>query len=479
MSPFTRAIVAALTLFAAIASAHADAPARTAAPAPWSAGFTLEKNGETLQVLDAQGHVVVGGLEGFFPNARYALLLRQSQWGVLRADGHILLAPEYARVEHLPESQLFEVCRDANERCGLVDMDGRIVVPMDNARITGVWVTQTPWVVERDGRSGAFDPATRRWVVPQAQAEIRVGAGMLMVKREPDSPWQVLDRRGAAIAGIPPASDWQVWEEGMRIMGAQGMFDATGKAWVPAGRYDAIAPQGDTAVVSTRTGQGLINAQGRQVLPPRFLLIEPLESAHLGWKRFVEGERWDARRVGVMDAQGLVILPARWDGITLDLADTARGRRNQLIFQVERDERLGVLDAAGNTLFPPRFDSASMIAYGSVMYLVSEDGRQGLCNFASGHCPIPVQFERIQQVDDSEAGQSLFVVTQDTRSALYTEQGQVVMPLQPGLIALSTASDDLHVLELTLTQGSEQRTLRLQVLAGVWQVQAPGHAPAQ
>ena len=106
MSPFTRAFVAALTLFAAIANARADAPARTAAPAPWSAGFTLEKNGETLQVLDAQGHVVVGGLEGFFPNARYALLLRQSQWGVLRADGHILLAPEYARVEHLPESQL-------------------------------------------------------------------------------------------------------------------------------------------------------------------------------------------------------------------------------------------------------------------------------------------------------------------------------------------------------------------------------------
>lgn len=53
------------------------------------------------------------------------------------------------------------------------------------------------------------------------------------------------------------------------------------------------------------------------------------------------------------------------------------------------------------------------------------------------------------------------------------------MPLQPGLIALSTASDDLHVLEVTLTQGSEQRTLRLQMLAGVWQVQAPGHAPAQ
>ena len=461
MPVFHRTLLAAALLVSAT-SLHAQTR-------NWTPAVQVEKTEDQARLLNAKGKVVLDQLDGFYPEGDVALVSRGSLWGAVRADGKVLLQPEYARVDRMDGTDLLQACRDDNETCGLVDHNGKVVLPFQNDRFAIFEAERTPWSITRQGLTGAYDPHAQRWVVPQKYAQVRVGGGFVLAKPSEKGDWQVFDAGGKAVPGVPAASDWTLWADAARVVGSQGVFDTKGKAWVPPGRYSDITGLGQSALVQGEGGFGLIDARGSERVAPQYQLIEPLQSEHEGWLRFVEGESWDARRVGVMDAQGKVLLPARWDGIDLDLADGPAGKDSQLIFRVLKDGRIGALDAGGRELFPARFESASALDYGSVLYQVSEAGHTGVCDFSTGKCPVPVRFDRVFDYDGGQ--EPLFVVSLDGRSGFIDAQGNAVTPLKYEKVEESDVGrGQSGGVRFTVTEKGRRRPLQLRWEAGKWQV---------
>ncbi len=461
MPVFHRTLLAAAFLASALTS-HAQTR-------NWTPSVQVEVQDKKIRLLNAQGKVVLDELDRFFPEDDIALIVRGRLWGAVRADGKVLLKPEYRRLDRINDSDLFQVCRQEAEECGLVDRDGKVLVPLQNMNFYLFGSQIKPYLISGPDGAGAYDPEARRWVVPQRYSEMSVGGGFVIAVPPESADWQVFNTEGRPVPGIPAASDWSLWTEAERVVGSQGVFDAQGKAWVPPGRYTKIAGLGQSAVVEGEHGFGLIGPRGNELAAPRYQLIEPLQSEHEGWLRFVEGESWDERRVGVMDAQGKVLLPARWDGIDLDLADGPAGKDSQLIFRVLKDGRIGALDAGGRELFPAKFESASALDYGSVLYQVSEGERTGVCDFTTGKCPVPVRFDRVFEYDGGP--DPLFVVSLDGRYGLMDAQGNAVTPLKYEKVEESDARRGRDGgVRFTVTEKGKRRPLQVQWSAGAWHV---------
>lgn len=461
MPVFHRTLLAAALLVSATAL-HAQ-------PRNWTPAVQVEKTADQARLLNAKGKVLLEQLDGFYPEGDVALVSRGSLWGAVRADGKVLLQPEYARVDRMDGTSLLQACREDNESCGLVDHNGKVVLPLQNERLAVFDAKRTPWSITREDRTGAYDPKAQRWALPQEYAQLRIGGGFVLARSAKDGDWQVFDEGGKPVPGVPAASDWTPWAEGERVVGSQGVFDTQGRAWVSPGRYSEISGSGQSAVVQGERGFGLIDAQGNERVVPQYQLIEPLQSEHEGWLRFVEGESWDERRVGVMDAQGKVLLPARWDGIDLDLADGPAGKDSQLIFRVLKEGRIGALDAGGRELFPAKFESASALDYGSVLYQVSEGERTGVCDFTTGKCPVPVRFDRVFEYDGGQ--EPLFVVSLDGRYGLMDAKGNAVTPLKYEKVEESDAGRGRNGgVRFTVTEKGKRQPLQVQWSAGAWHV---------
>ncbi|MCD7099146.1 WG repeat-containing protein [Stenotrophomonas sp. MMGLT7] len=465
-----RSIAGILLVLALLAAPAAAVPLQSLWP---ELKLRLEPDGsrDELRIVDARGKVVLDHVQGVYASGGYAVLQTGKGWGVMRADGRMLVTPEHGRVEDHPQYRLFEVCKDRGQGCGLVDHDGRPVLPLQYEHIAGMLEKEGPWEVGRDGRSGVFDPAARRWLLEQAYSDVVIAAGLILARVGEEQPWQVFDRAGVALA-VPPSRHWKIWVDGNRVVG-DGMYDPSGRKLVPPDRYARIVPGGASARVYRDDAMvGLIDAQGRERVPPQYEFIREADGGYQGWLVFgVAGADGRGRRTGVMDASGKVLVPARWKYVEVDLVGSADKASSTPVFIVGDGDRVGVLDASGRELFAPRFGAAPRLVSGA-LYEIEENGRHGICDFVSGQCPLPPRFDSMRRIDDSSAGHELYVVARDGRFGLYSASGQEVVPLQFEAMDSATGSGYGDDLAVAATRRGERQSLRLRLQDGQWRAQA-------
>lgn len=238
-----------------------------------------------------------------------------------------------------------------NHRCGVIDQDGKVLLPFDN-RYEAVYA-------ERPGRSVFVWPRTPRdgaWHMVSADGNNTLAGPFKDLRSlttgyygvSKDGKFGVVDEQGQEVQ--PPVFDsvyafgWPVKTVmGYEANGKNGFFDAKGKKITEA-RYGDPTAFGHLVLAPRDGGQWLINTQtGTE----RAVAFDDLSESFPDGVRVARHADKDTR--GLVDAQGKDLIP---QGAYQSLAWAGPGF---VAFKRPADPGCGYMDYSGKVVIPPQF----------------------------------------------------------------------------------------------------------------------------
>jgi hypothetical protein len=386
-----------------------------------------------LRLLSARsGALILDNLESVYPDDGYVTVYRDAHYGVLDPKGRILLPLAFERIEFHAGCDCFEVRRKGQS--GLLTRTGKPLLPLayefiDADREPGLWR------VNGKQGYGAIDPRSGKLVLPVAYKEMQksgsfIITGMENPRREGGLVWQAWDRAGRPVPGLKSAANLQIWDKAdLLIVDGRRVIDVQGQDRIPAGRYDYLYEAGERLVTVLKDRYGLIDATGREIIPPSY--------QHLGY--YNENPSWlqatifapdgNAGHVGVVDANGKVVVDPQWDAAHLEYFRAREGKPASGFFLVQRNKRYGVFALDGRLLFPAQFQKYRSIDRDSPRYIVTQDSKLGLCDFSSGTCPLPLQYDVLDTLDRIGTGEELFFAGKQDAIGVVDLEERAVLPL--------------------------------------------------
>lgn len=404
--------------------------------------FRVERQGELLDLYDVKtGELIVDRVRDVVWMDDYWRFIRDGRHGIIDTAGRVVAPAEYDEIDRSEQSPVYIVARDG--RYGVIGQDGRERVPLEYEKI-GERRGQGPWIVERDGKEGLMDPADQHLLLPAHYESIALHDAFALVTNPETGTgprYQVFDLHGRLVPGAESGAEIEGWGDDRLILDADRVIGIDGRMIVAPGSYASIRRASEARAIVFDEGRdkaGVIDRDGRVVVPPEWDYIEPLNGNAHGWMRVVAGGMPHAGgKVGVIDADGRLILKPRWEGV--DLHD---GRNGVSFFQVERDGKVWFLDLDDKPLHEAPFDTVRPVDREGG-YLVEQGGKIGLCvNVAEERCPIPVEYDRLMEFDQAPSG--LWIAQKDGRLGVLQEtDGHVVVPLDYDFLQMSPESTGL------------------------------------
>ena len=305
------------------------------------------------------------------------------KWGALDSDGKWIVQPVWDRIRMTWPHVGFEV--DLDDRKGVLDAAGKPRVPVAYSTIN-VDEHGFAHVMNVDGKFEVFNPEGKRilWGV-----EFTTGAG----------PSRVWVNRG---------SRW-------------ALYDRDGKQATPL-RYSETSPS-DGPIYPVRVGKrwGLIDARGKQLAPFSYggisFLIGRLLPVNVGGTCDVGMMKCSGGRVGVLNLQGKLILPARY--ACADTTDGEDGSSEIRAMEVPAKSAPGdppctgglwrIFDGAGRPMSPDSYAYIELF-HGARTTRAVKDGRctdKGVCSVGKwglvdrvGKVFVPFRYDWIDLPDD-------------------------------------------------------------------------------
>ena len=288
------------------------------------------------------------------------------RWGLIDSRGDEIIPPRYSLIERTGhDGRLMQVAVGEwpHRRWGFIDARGNEVIPPKYNEVRRL--TETLVAVSYGGR---WDYRDGRWHGAQ---------------------WGILDNYGNEI--VSPQFDefgW-VWDDApipVRLGKLWGFIDMQGNEVVPPTYHAAEAFHGGFARVGCGELWGLIDTQGSEIVPPQYGYDEIWSFSDDGFALVRRGGEWEwlggrsgrlrGARWGVIDMQGREIIPPRYDGI-MQLNGGVLGIR------AEEGDKWAIADMQGNEIVPPRFDdmrglSENLIAinYGGLWGIIDTQGSE-------------------------------------------------------------------------------------------------------
>lgn len=428
---FRRWLSVALLMLACFACMAAEPP------------FRVERQGELLELHDLKtGKLIADRVQGLMWMDSYWRFSRDGHDGVIDNTGRVVVPADYDEISRSVSAPFYIVGRDG--KYGVIDLEGRVRVPLEYDDIVEYSKEGRPWVVRRDGKEGLMDPADQHLLLAaRYESILQRGAFALATNPEAaDGPrYQAFDLHGRPVPGAESDEEIEALGQDRLILDGERVIGPDGEVVVASGRYASISRSSETRAIvfdKNRGKAGVIDRDGRLVVPLEWDYIESLSAFYPGWMRVVTGGRPHAGgKVGVIDIQGRIILQPRWDGVEL------RGARSETpFFQAERDGKTWFLDMHDKPLFAQPFDAVHPIDREG-RYRVERGGKSGLCtNVALARCPIPVEYDQLYEFDQAPSG--LWVVQKDGRlGVLQQTDGHVVVPLAYDFLQMSPESTGL------------------------------------
>lgn len=256
------------------------------------------------------------------------------------------------------------------------------------------------------------------------------GLAVVHVGDEKQKQWQAIDRNGKVVLTGP-------WTKG-------GSFSQSG-----------------VAITMLNNKWGLINEQGKVVVPHEWMFIEQLLTKtgfdyvdEMGWAQVTQGERNDYEnyKTGWVDQQGKVVIPVEYDYGHLEAfddygwANAKKGKQSGWIDRkgtwvmppewdgcssfdehgwavVYKDKKSGYVDRQGKIVLPLKWDHCWKF-HPSGFAQVGIKEKRGLIN-RDGNVVIPVEWEICWMEDNG-----LIRVKKDGKEGLITLNGQVIVPIE-------------------------------------------------
>jgi len=248
-------------------------------------------------------------------------------WGFMDKFGKLAGAPRFEDADDFSEG-LAAVKLEG--RWGFVDKTGELVVP-PGFDYVNPFSAGLAAVRGADGRSGYID-RHGQWAIPPAYDLAGPFQGETAMVREPGQGYLLIDRRGQVVKRFEASLEIGV------IPDAWGLYTAKreGARWIWR-RNEGLFPAPEPMLILYVEGEGLFPAfqrgpggvlwgamdiQGRWAVPARFASIgvfqEGLAIARAAGPAGgdADGDSQGGRRVGLIDRQGRFVLPPKYEQIT-------------------------------------------------------------------------------------------------------------------------------------------------------------------
>ena len=320
--------------------------------------------------------------------ARNLRRTRAGLWGWLDAQGEVAIEPVYRRATDFCEG-LAAALDGATGRYGLLDPSGRWVV---EPRFSEVRLgREGRWAFQDGAKWGFLDAKGAVVIAPQFKTCSDFWNGLAAVAL--DGKWGFVDASGVMI--IAAKYDYaNIFAEDRGLIGiggryglidrsgtliveptmvsialfsegrgpvhdgkALGFVDASGALVIPH-RYAAIGnfTKGRSIVVNEAQLGGVIDRDGREILPLVFHRIALLEDGDEPLLRVVDRRQPGPPKMGLYDLDGRVRLPARFLSVSTF-------REGLCAVQVE-DGKFGYVDRDGKLVIDAMFEKAADFAQG-------------------------------------------------------------------------------------------------------------------
>lgn len=336
---------------------------------------------------------------------------RDGLFGFKREDGTVIVEPTYKFVDKFHG----EYCIVYNdyERCGMIDRDGRIIVPVQYNEVN--YPTDGMIRVREGELYGFLDTTGATVIKPQYRTASGFSEGLAVVIIDFDS-----------------------------FSCAYGFIDMNNKLVIPAIYEYAYPFQEGYAVVKQYDRFGVIDHKGKEMLPMRFLEIS---SMHEG--NFFAVDRGESR-AAMFDKRFKRLTPYIYDqiisysegfyvvqkGDKITFLDQKGKERfgmynnvsgfNEGYSWVEKDGKYGIINRKGKTILPIEYDNSG---YRSMEYMFSEgvfmvekDGKFGFVD-SKGRIVIPIQYQSAQHCTEG-----LIPVKKDGMWGYIDREGKTVIP---------------------------------------------------
>jgi hypothetical protein len=297
--------------------------------------------GERWGLIDTQGQWVIPPEFSFVNSVgagRVMVRDTQDREGLADKDGRILLQPTFGRIERFSEGLALV---EKKNRYGFIDRDGKIVVPLTLQEASS-FRNGTAKARSKEGLWGRMD-RTGRWVEQAVASEQKPGAEGL-TPSEIGGKWGYLDAEGL-IAIKPQFADADPFDQGLArvcfgegLKRRYGLIDKKGRFIVPA-KYSVLGQfSDDLARVEVKGKEGFMNRKGRLAIPAIYDEVIPFEK---GTALAKHKGLW-----GRIDAQGKTVVPFVYEALRESESGLAAARQKGL---------WGYLNSKGGWAIPPQF----------------------------------------------------------------------------------------------------------------------------
>lgn len=317
-----------------------------------------------------------------------AIVNLNGQNGLIDAEGRFLIPPAYARIEPvlMPQGQMAYRLHQPTQREGLIDTLGGFVIP---PAYDAVGVPSEGLVAVRKGNKWGFLSRSGRAEIPFTFDAVKpFSQGVASVQN--GSNWTYIDRKGevlskAAFTDIGTFSEGLAWvNTGEKI----GFIDTSGQFLIaPQFEVAHDFDQGVARVVSDGK-YGLIDHKGQWVLRPKFADILPFQANGVAIARLSGTQN----RYVLIDQAGRTLTGLT----TYRQIDSFR----EGLARVKDQNGFGFIDLNGREVISTTWGQAESFSGGRAV--VRQNGRCGYID-ASGELVIPTQYSRCLDFEDDRA----------------------------------------------------------------------------
>ncbi len=316
---------------------------------------------------------------------------RDSKWVIVDDKGKEIADGPYDEI--VQEGMSFYRVKK-NGKCGLLNMDGKVIVPAMYDRINIDQYNSDFIIVSLAGKQTWYS-FNGRQIMPlkyDLVKSFRNGLGEVMV----DNKWGLVNNKGVEI--VPCKYD-EVFSGPMIRVGENklyGLINRDGKVIMPTVcssitlGWRVRRP----IYILTRNGKtGMIDAASGKLFLP--FIYDSATSLTYYLKPQGKLLVKNNGLVGVADSTGKIIVPVLYTHVAM-LNDTSKNR-----YWIFRDNKRGMAGEDGKVILPPIYDNVMPLSYGLPgRYLITQDKKQGIAD-DHGKILIPCAYNYLSASDRS------------------------------------------------------------------------------
>jgi hypothetical protein len=339
---------------------------------------------------------------------------KRDKWGIIDEQGNEVLKPQF---EQSTPFQSYYAPVKKNKKWGMIDLKGKIIIPFEYDTIaTTSFYQDNIYLLKKNGFWGALNNE-RKPYLPLEYKDLEVINQQYLLVTQKDGRKNIKNYElkdlfkdsYTHIASLPQSSLWEVGNAGK-----VGALDLEDGLLTPI-RYEKVKPMPNSPnlIFVYLNGKVGLAKEGKEILPTEYDQIDMMRDGNY-FKVKKNG------KIGVLDKDLKEFVPCLYDKIGNEYRFFGS---DYTYITFEQNGLIGFFDQTGKVISPAMYQEIDLY---EPPFVAKKDGKFGLID-ANNKTIIPFEFE-ILHYTYSKNG-TILRVTKDSKEALYSKTGEVLIPL--------------------------------------------------